>query len=515
MACTLCVEDENWLSRLSAINPYEEYDPLLYSDTATYLFESFVSVHELLVEYVEKYKETVENLDLDHLEEGVTSIDVIPEGSTTATALYVFLEEIEYNYDGGKTLLDFFLRDPNELDTEELYPLIAAMSEGQRAIAEFVGFQNLIFYAQSDAEGLEKYVTAVINSFIHEGIGEQILSVYYGVDRSLFEVGGVALSTAALRKSASTGDESWFSGKNIDPQIRRILNTVSGVSLGMVVAAPMLGKVGRVITKKIAGTVVYKSALVQQCAVYQIPVKPQHAYVRVMTDEMYITNQLREGAALEAQKAARNVVNTVGKRILTGVRITMGVATAVFLIAEAVKIGIKVYNYLHPDYGEYPIPRAIVDEVLTETDSYYVNYYAVKDQTGEFGDLNAWGGQKWQALYTTTDKRAGDPIIASSLIVKLKDSEFPSEEHGAVHYFGETAAADVNRYQFKKTATATYVFYERDHSLSMTASTFSGGQLVMFTGFGLLGGIAFGCLGVIGAGKMKKKKEQPDPVEEV
>ena len=203
MACTLCVEDENWLSRLSAIDPYEEYDPLLYSDTATYLFESFVSVHELLVEYVEKYKETVENLDLDHLEEGVTSIDVIPEGSTTATALYVFLEEIEYNYDGGKTLLDFFLRDPNELDTEELYPLIAAMSEGQRAIAEFVGFQNLIFYAQSDAEGLEKYVTAVINSFIHEGIDDLILSVYYGVDRSLFEDGGVALSTAALRKSAS------------------------------------------------------------------------------------------------------------------------------------------------------------------------------------------------------------------------------------------------------------------------------------------------------------------------
>ena len=110
MACTLCVEDETWLTRLSALDPYAEYDPLLYSDAANYLFESFVSVHDQLVEYVEKYKETVENLDLDHLEEGVTSIDVIPEGSTTATALYVLLEEIRYNYDGGKTLLDFFLR---------------------------------------------------------------------------------------------------------------------------------------------------------------------------------------------------------------------------------------------------------------------------------------------------------------------------------------------------------------------------------------------------------------------
>jgi hypothetical protein len=42
----------------------------------------------------------------------------------------------------------------------------------------------------------------------------------------------------------------------------------------------------------------------------------------------------------------------------------------------------------------------------------------------------------------------------------------------------------------------------------MTASTFSGGQIVMFTGFGLLGGVTIGSFGVIGAGKIKKKKEE-------
>ena len=153
----------------------------------------------------------------------------------------------------------------------------------------------------------------------------------------------------------------------------------------------------------------------------------------------------------------------------------------------------------------------IVDEVVTDTDSYYVNHYVVKDQNGELGDLNAWGAQRWNALYTTTDKKAGDPIIASSLVVKLKDANFPSEEHGAVHYFGEAAAANVNRYAFKRTAPATYIFYKRDHSLSMTASTFSGGQLVMFTGFGLIGGLAIGSLSVIGAGKIKKKKKEEQP----
>jgi hypothetical protein len=45
----------------------------------------------------------------------------------------------------------------------------------------------------------------------------------------------------------------------------------------------------------------------------------------------------------------------------------------------------------------------------------------------------------------------------------------------------------------------------------MTASTFSGGQLVMFTGLGLVGGVAIGSLSVFGAGKIKKKKEQSEP----
>jgi hypothetical protein len=179
------------------------------------------------------------------------------------------------------------------------------------------------------------------------------------------------------------------------------------------------------------------------------------------------------------------------------------------MIVDGIKMVIEVCNLYHPTYAE--IPGIMIDDVVTDTDSYYVNYYAVKDHTGESGDLNAWGGQKWNALYTTTDRNAGDPVIASSLAVTLKNNKFPSDEHGAVHYFGETAAANVNRYQFKKTAPATYIFYERDHSLSMTASTFSGGQLFMFTGFGVLGGVAIGSLGAIGAGKMKKnEKEQSD-----
>ena len=51
------------------------------------------------------------------------------------------------------------------------------------------------------------------------------------------------------------------------------------------------------------------------------------------------------------------------------------------------------------------------------------------------------------------------------------------------------------------------MFFKRDNSLSLTASTFSGGTLAMFTGLGSLGGVAVGSLAALGAGKLKKKKE--------
>ncbi|MBO5941234.1 MAG: hypothetical protein J6R18_08590, partial [Kiritimatiellae bacterium] len=83
----------------------------------------------------------------------------------------------------------------------------------------------------------------------------------------------------------------------------------------------------------------------------------------------------------------------------------------------------------------------------------------------------------------------------------------PTAQSYGVHYFGELGACNVSRYLLKKTAPAIYMFFTRDHSLSKTASTFSSGSVVAFTGIGLLGGIAIGSLGAIGAGKLKKKKE--------
>ena len=526
-ACTDNGENTSWLAKLKDVDIYADYDPLLYSDVADTMFESFVNIHDMMVTYENEYKDVAKDIEnnpeyADYTDEEIKQL--LPDSYLEYTLIY---ETLAYSQYGGKPLLDFFMKDPDEIDTDEFFPIISTLSAGQQQIIKFINFDLLITFAQADDDGIQTIIDTLKESCGLFTIYADTVSVYFGVDRSLFTEGGVALTNASLRKSASTGDNSWFNGDNIDPALSIALHSVAGsfaaLSIGAGIGARFAKKAAqetyRVALKAAEDSLPHYIAALraEQNTVYQ------EVLSRIRSTNPGISwNDARCLAGKEIAPKYRplweDTCNGNYKRQLAkeasakltklgvALDVVMGVAMGVMLIAEGVNIGIRVYNYYHPEYTE--IPRAIVDEVVTDTDSYFINYYAVKDQTAKSGDLNAWSAQRWNALYTTTDKKAGDPIIASSLIVKLKDSEFPSEEHGAVHYFGETAAANVNRYQFKKTAPETYIFYERDHSLSMTASTFSSGQIVMFTGFGLLGGVAIGSLGVIGAGKMKKKKEE-------
>ena len=540
-ACTDYESGESWLDKLANVNVYDVEDALLesgqlpyYEDLTMKMLSSFETIQETLEYYEKVCKPFDENYNQDEFDELELwdQREYFPENYSETVVIYGALSTCQY---GNGTLKDFFMQDYNELDSEDFYPLFVSMTDGQRAILPFVDYAFMIAMAEHTDETAKEYEKTCVETFDYYEV--DVVSVYTNVDRSLFD-GGVALTTASLRKSASTGETPWYSNDNIDEDLGRALTTIAGSSLGIAVGSVAVRCATKAAMKhtvsvatasareiavafdKMAVELLMHSCEVQGVAVPSgvntstfrsfaagiQSVLPDHSVIR--TNMSYI----RSGETA-IQTAAENVMLTsrykMMQRIVTGANVVMMISFGISLISEGIKIGIKVYNYYHPDYTD--IPRIIVDEVVTDSDSYYVNYYATKDQTGEFGDLNAWSAQKWNALYTTTDKNAGDPIIASSLSVKLKDSTFPDEESAAVHYFGEEAAADVNRYNFKRTAPATYIFYKRDHSLSMTASTFSGGQLVMFTGFGLIGGLAIGGLSVIGAGKIKKKKKEEQP----
>ena len=533
LACVDIGEETNWLAKLDKLDVYAEYDPLVYDELSRKMFSSFEEIHDLL-EYYEKHcKEIDENPEAL---EGMTDeelADYYPENYGNATLVYHTLSKYKY---GNGTVADFFAKDPNEIDTEEFYPLFSAMTPAERDVSVLVGLEQMIVFAQNDTDSLNEYFENLKEEIVYHKIDGKI-SVYANVDRSLFD-GGVALTNKALRESASTGDSSWYSEDNINLGLSITLGSLAGVSLATSIAVlatseKLNGALQRSIARYYTDVELASIAAVEKREVaivcqelaaqygaietflpeyqiitsvddltYFLPYEIVSENTELLVDAEYSSRKARLKALDEANDARVSAMNRSMGTINTVAYVALGLS----LLVEAVRIGIKLYNYYHPEYSA--IPRIIVDEIATEADNYYIIYYAALDQDGEYADLNAWRGQRWNALYTTKDKDAGDPILASGLTAKVKDSSMPTAQSYGVHYFGETGACNISRYLLKKTSPATYMFFTRDHSLRVTASTFSRGTVITFASIGLLGGIAIGSLGVIGAGKLKKKKDE-------
>ena len=468
LACTDYNMDSNWLQKFSEADPFGEYDPVEYTDLARDIYTAWrdigseLAIAKKLFEYIAEYGSA------DEYREAVGEEQFAEDMSYMN--LYTVIASYQYN---RKNMVEYFLQDPNEIGVEDLYPLLSALTPGQLECVKNVGFKPLIEYAIMEEAEIENLADNFDKVLADKGI-TGTYSVYSNVDRSLFSAEGIALTSQALRESASTGESSWYKG-NIDRGLEIALISIVGstVALGLACVAR-----AAVVVSRVQNVMAGFTAFAEQFSGW------------------YSTAELAQFYGLPVNYQASAGIVT---------KIAAGVCFGIALISLAVLLALEYYNYTHKDYS--PIPRIIVDHVLTDDDEYYLNYYCVRDQAGELGDLNAWSGQRWNALYVTTDKRAGDPIRADSISVKLKSNSPDDAATYSVHYFGETAAADMNRYTLKSTSPAIYMFFKRDHSLSLTASTFSTGTIAMFTGLGLLGGAAIGSISVFGANKLKKKKE--------
>ena len=531
-ACTDYGEDTNWLAKLESVDPYDDYNPFDYDDIVMDAYQHFISIREKLLTYENQYMKLEEDLELVESMTTEELSDYFPENYQEYSSLYLALGEYKY---GKGTARDFFMQDPNELASEDLYPILSAMTPGQRTICAFVGFEALIYFSQATEESAAEYFNDCRAQFAVYDIDESI-SVYYGVDRSLFNDGGVALTNASLRESATTGDNSWFSAENIDENLLKALKIIGGA---VKLTGKVVGIAGKIVSKKTGETARAFKMLEESMSANCYLLGQERRTMLAMQDEMFtkykVTNMdefkilaqtddlimadyQRLGAkkiSLDgawdtfdhvASKHADEAFEIARKGAMKKFKVVQRVTAGIGLIITGIKLGVKLYNYNHPTYTE--IPRIIVDEIATENDNYYVRYYAALDQTGEYADLNAWKGSKWNALYTTKDEDGGAPILVSGLAAKLDDSTMPSSQSYGVHYFGETGACDVSRYLLKAKAPETYIFFTRDLSLRATASAFSRGTVITFTSIGVVGGILIGSLAVIAGGRIKKKKEE-------
>ena len=439
-----------------------------------------------------------------------------------------YLQTVDYE-DG--TLLDFFMQPSSDIedDIELLYPLVASLSTGQRAGLQFVTLQDLVMFASTDEDG---YQSASFDKF------EQI-SIYYGVDRAIYEKGGVALTSDAIRSKAIMEET---------PEQSIALHIWSGIAAGFAVVGASVF-IGSTVIKNSADKIVntynttvrnLESTIVNNTKTYN-SMKTSLARMEqrgmtelAQTQRQNINSYAKHIAKTEKELAKfyeNNDISYIRKmesrsNLCSKLRVGAAVFTVVMVAVTAYLVYLD-YQQMKEYYNVAftPMPRYIIEEkdligynnkgekvVLKNQSAYYKLAECNRNANDEFysvlgtgADMNGGVGKQWLALYTVK-KDLMHPILASSLKVVTDSVEIPAGYTTGIHMFGSDAAFNLNSslYDWNNSAPSIYVYFQTDDAVTKTGSIFTGGALALTGGAGIaLGAVATALI------MMKKKKKAP------
>ena len=390
-------------------------------------------------------------------------------------SLAILLEEIKL----GETSFADLVRGGKYTEVD-LYPIVAALTEGQLALIKMGQFETVLKYNSPSKP------TSELNALLDEMETEMKddngnivpVDVYMGVDRSVFK-GTVAFTTAAERHQAITG-ETWDmeDAKNFTKGQRTALITLVALDAACVVGLGVLGIIAAV---KKAGISAASGA--------------NHL--------MTLVN------ANGAMKAFKGFAVPMAKGLAVA-------AVALAMIAAGTYGICKWYNYYNPDYTE--IPNTMIDIVSTSLGDKYVKYTAAKvfgEDDKKNADFNAYEGKEWIALYYTKDATAGNCLIPK-FVYKDNDATI-ARRHQGIAMFGESKAFNLNTHVYSKEAPGVYVTIRYSTTQKAAASTpsvvgsmFATGALYVVTA-AVGGGIGVGATFLVQRGKEKKNTEEDAP----
>ena len=449
----------------------DTYTDLDYYERAEAIIDKFVELNIM----VKRYDALVDQYDLKDEEMTEEEADFVVNYASIALAM----EAIPY---GEGTLKDFAIR--GNWEVSEFYPIVAALSEGQQALAEMGVFTTVLQYAAPSKPIDELYalVEEVEAEMTDENGKLKEYDVYMGVDRSIFK-GNFAFTNSAQRQQALTGKD-WTSQYYLDEEaIDNIpvaaVASVAGVGIAVTVF-PFIAKA------------ILKSAI-DNAASHAIAMGIFNKWKGLI---VFLSNKKMVAGAAVAS-------GTSGVKILAAAGIGL-------IVAAAGIAGVSVwYGYYNPDYT--PIPDNMIDIRETDIGDKYVKFTAAKvfgDKEGRNADLNAYEGKEWIALYYTKDANAGK-CLTPNFVYSDNDSTI-ARRHQGISMFGETKAFNLNSHVFSKNAPGVYVTIRYSTAKKAAAdmpdvvgSVFSGA----FYALTALGGIGIGIGATVLVQKGKKKKE--------
>ena len=562
-------------------------DPTLYEeedyDALAMMIASAIPVFRSMFEELSAYED-----ELNYDDDDFTDLEI-------RYAEYKAMADMmrAVTYLDGKTLYDFCM--DYAMDTEDytsLYPMVAALNDGQIALTTVGHFYDVVRYSINEYP--EETIDAEIAK-LEEEYGADPFDVYTGVDRSIFD-GTFALTNKALRQDAYTdgksfaetlfGNGAWKAtalqigagavgiglfvwaivrtarktpGAGIAPittehairlsgAAQQILNdraAQAGEALGntLIMGTNIMGPNGatyievlddmftEVVNRGIvdgmqianwdASTTFTEKLEILYRAVEDSDIDPSDDIVsnlQIMYDDFHtetVTKVLRS-ADEQAQAAFQAALATWGSRILTGL---IYIAGAVSLAYSVMSLYSKYYEHYHPDYDDVPV--SMVDLVRTSEGDRYIKYDVVyeamqqQDKGYAPGDLNAFQGQRWNALYYTKSYEAGKPLLAEFVLSNV--SNRPDEGHLAVHRFGEVVCYDLNKYNFSSDSANIFLSIEQSENQKsavadvpqVVGTILGNGIWFLAGGIGLIAGIG-ATVGTQAILKDKKKGSKSD-----
>ena len=429
------------------------------------------------------------------------------------------MDEVDYDFDDGATLAEFFAQDASVFNGDgirDLYPIVASLSAGQIAGLDFLSLQDLVTIATADATNYEG-----------NDLGDaEPASIYEGVNREIFTTGKVALTSEALRAEAMKNDAVSDSPLSTNTWILWGATTIA--TAGMLASWGMFGYFNHVKNDLhyIKGYIAKWPDKIEKYA------ESNPEYFKIKYDEYYdgmkkvVGSRAAKTILEDADDYRDTVANYSAKSkfcAYLGAAFTVAMtALAIYSIITTVQELNAYYNVDYTPIPKYMVEKAEVSEtingvtILKRNDTAYYRvaecnrksdapYY---EQLQNFADLNGDVGRQWLALYYV--KYEGQaPILADSLKVVTGNSNLPTGYERGIHMFGgDTLNLTDKHYCYNDTPKGTYVYFQVDESVlakaSLSASNFSAGTGFLFAGIGAVvgAGIAVAIMFVL-----NKKKE--------
>ena len=508
-------------------------EELLGADEAKKKLESTkAETFEKNAEFSENFDiETATDEDIKKLGEALATDEIESEvlgNRLTDVVAKEYLSSIDF--DGG-TLYDFFTQSSEDIeeDITVIYPLVAALSDGQRAGLEFISLSDLVSIAGTEAGGYK-------DSSLDE-ITES--SIYSGVDRGIYEENSVALTSDALREKAGKlhSDSDFSIGVLSTIMATLTLGTAIAfsVSVGMYIRS-----VSQIKALKLAIKVNQEAKPTFNAFVRDVTSKGNQAFRNQAFDikkyDTLIKNawKARETATqtvTENIKAKETELERVSARSSTCGKLAIG-----FGIAMIIFVAVTTYLSYRDMVERYnieftEIPKYMIDIkdligynsagekiVLKNQEAYYKAVYCnrtKKDEMfksiGSFADMNGDVGKQWLALYAERNINKA-PILADSFMVVKNSNEIPAGYSNGIHMFGTDIAENLNNplYVWNSSAPQIFVYFRTAGADASTAgSNYSAGTVALTGAAGIAVGALAAAFGMKLSGKRRKDEAVP------